>query len=173
MLIGPTRRRSRAADQCGGLLDGDTRSPGRRERALAALVHYYMAHAQRHAEEAGRALLRHDTPAPRCSPDARPGGSPRALQWFTANRLNLLDILGLLDHEPRQENIRQALVSLVAALPGYLRNSGPWDTAKNWHERAARRSTGLAKAIVSRAERTAKRTRRSPSRQDPQVRDQA
>jgi tetratricopeptide (TPR) repeat protein len=120
-----------------------------RDRALAALVGHYLMWAQKCATEAGWALLRHDTPAPRRPLDPLPGGRSRALEWFAAVRLNLLDILDLIDHEPQRGNIHQALVSLVAALAGYLRNSGPWDTAKRLHARAARQSTEpLASAIA-------------------------
>jgi tetratricopeptide (TPR) repeat protein len=120
----------------------ETLSADARTDAFDRLFQHYQAHATGCARRAGWLLLRHSRPLDKPDPEPRPGWPERsmALVWFTAEEANLLGCVrrvAELDPEVVDHDRGAALVALIDAMAGYLRNNGPWGTAVEVHRLAA------------------------------------
>jgi tetratricopeptide (TPR) repeat protein len=132
--------------------------------AFDRLLRYYQTKAADRAIRAGWFLLRHSRPTNHPSPPPDWSERGKALDWFTTEQPNLFGcvqairlgrravkpgrgaaLLGRLDTAVgrldtaagRHRNRQRALVALIDAMAGYLRNNGPWEKAAEMHRLAA------------------------------------
>jgi tetratricopeptide (TPR) repeat protein len=123
-----------------------TDPPVERAAALERLLNYHLRVAGNHAEHAGWFLLRHNRPSLYPSPEPTRTGHTEALRWFDTESDTLQAWLRhaqkwLDDFAQRVPNVAESrlgaqLVTLTAAMAGYLRNNGPWDVAEQAHDTA-------------------------------------
>jgi DNA-binding SARP family transcriptional activator/tetratricopeptide (TPR) repeat protein/DNA-binding XRE family transcriptional regulator len=104
-----------------------------RDQALGRLLDYY----QHTAWAADRHLTRHTRPGPpppAATPAAAPGlpGLAAALAWMRAERANLLACIGYATTAAQSQRI----ISLTAAMAGFLYQEGPWQLAAALHHAA-------------------------------------